>query len=193
MKSLSITLISLIFFSALASGQSSQSDFRNFSWGSSFSDVQNGEKATFVNKDKDDLLVYSDQVAGSDCDVLYQFNDNNKLVNGSYIFTKKYTNPQLYIEDFNKFKNLLILKYGSPQLEKEDWATNISQRNKESFGQAISDGNLSLITAWTTPKTIVKITLVTINNKPSLQIHYTSKSLSEMENKEDLKKAMLKL
>ena len=44
------------------------------------------------------------QLAGSDCEIIYQFNDNDKFVGGTYNFTKRFANPQFYITDYNKFK-----------------------------------------------------------------------------------------
>src|ERR1700744_3939664 len=79
-------------------------DFRGFAWASSLEAVQSGEKAPLIAKVSDDELTYKDQIGGSDCDVVYIFNDNDKLACGLYVFTKKYSNPQLYLQDYNKFK-----------------------------------------------------------------------------------------
>jgi hypothetical protein len=78
-------------------------DFRGFIRGSTLNTVQSTETAKFVLKVSNDELVYKDLPGGSDCDVYYIFNDNDKLTSGMYVFTKKYTNPRLYIQDYNKF------------------------------------------------------------------------------------------
>jgi hypothetical protein len=188
-----LAVAAMIIINSLSFAQTPANDFRGFTWGNLLSQVKTGEKSKFVSQDKDDLLTYEDQLAGSDVVVNYQFNDNDKLVSGTYTFTKKYSNPQLYIQDFAKFKNLLNSKYGAARLNKEEWSANTTPNEKENYGQAISDGNLSLYSVWTTGRSEIKIILNTKNNVPLLQIHYTCKSLDELENKEELKKALLKL
>jgi hypothetical protein len=193
MKKSLLAVVALITINSLTIAQTSINDFRGFTWGNLLTQVKANEKSKFVSEDKDDLLAYEDQLAGSDVIVNYQFNDNGKLVSGTYIFTKKYSNPQLYVQDFAKFKNLLTNKYGNSKLSKEEWSANTLPNDKENYGQAISDGNLTLYSVFTTERSSIKIILMTYNKVPYLQIHYTAKSLDELENKEELKKALLKL
>jgi len=187
------------FFSLLILGAFCQcsfaqnKDFRNFAWGTSLSDVQNGEKSKLVYKVKDDELLYEDQLAGTDCNVIFIFNDNDKLVSGNYFFTKKFSNPELYMQDYNKFKTLLTQKYGSPFSEKEMWNNRVPISEKTNYGQAVADGNLTLSTVWISNSTQIKISLIDKDKSPSLQIHYTTIHLDEFESKDDLKKALIKL
>jgi hypothetical protein len=193
MKKSLFIVVALVIINAITTAQISTSDFRSFTWGSSLNQVIKNEKGKFIKQDKDDFLLYEDQLAGSDCEVIYQFNDNDKLVSGTYIFTKIFPNPQLYIQTYNKFKDLLKSKYGNPKLSKEEWSANNTPTDNENYGQAVADGDLSLYSIWTSDRSIIKITLNNTNHGPSLQIHYTDKTLDEMENKEQLKNAMLKL
>ncbi|HNY02788.1 MAG TPA: hypothetical protein PKG48_09390 [Bacteroidales bacterium] len=193
MKRLVIVVMMLAISGGITCAQHATADFRGFSWGASFSQVQKDETARFVSKDLDDLLVYEDQLAGSDCRVNFQFNDNDKLVSGSYIFLKMYSVPQLVLQDYYKFKNLLATKYGKPMTEKEEWRANTTPADKQNYGQAISEGNLTLTSVWTTERSIIKITLISITDHPSLQIHYMAKGLDALESKEDLNKALPKL
>lgn len=167
--------------------------FRGFAWGESIANVQAGEKSKLEFKEGNDELNYHDLLAGSDCNVSYIFNDNDKLESGVYLFTKKYSNPQLYLQDYNKFKALLTQKYGKPASEKKAWQNNTPSTEKPNYGQAIADGNLSMNTVWDAGNTTVKIILVSFDKHPSLQIHYTTKSLDELENKQALKEALDKL
>jgi hypothetical protein len=193
MKKLIVSIIPLLAFSFYASAQSAETDFRGFKWGSSFANVQSSEKARFVSKENDDLLLYHDLLAGSDCDVVYQFNDNDKLIGGTYAFTKKYTNPQFYVQDYNKFKELLITKYGKPKYDREDLSPNTTTEEKEDYGQAVIDGKLKLNSVWSTDRTIIKILLETQDKHPELIIHYSAKSLDAFENNALLKTALPKL
>jgi hypothetical protein len=196
MGKLLLTVMAVISINSLVIAQTSTTDFRGFNWGSSPAQVKATEQAhqilTNVNG-TDDVLVYEDQLAGSDVNIYYQFNDNDKLINGTYFFTKKYTDPQLNLQDYNKFKELLTLKYGKPEIDKEEWSENTVPFEKVDYGQAISDGYLDLITVWSTNSTIIKVSLLTLNNRPSLQIRYNAKSPGELENKEALKTALPKL
>jgi hypothetical protein len=195
MKNLLITIVALITINTLTSAQSDKTDFRGSSWGDSFFHVKSNEKAKQIQigeiaNTTDDVLLYEDKLAASDVTVVYQFSDNDKLINGHYFFTKKYSDPQLYLHEYRKFKKLLTSKYGNPTVDEEEWSANTTPFAKENYGQAICDGYLDLIAVWSTESSIIKIVLLTLNDHPSLQIHYTTKSLDELENMEDLKKAL---
>jgi hypothetical protein len=177
----------------IANGQTVQKDFRGFAWGSLLSQVKTTEKAKFLSQNKDDELTFLDQLAGSDVNVIYQFNDNDKLVSGEYFFTKTYFNPQLYLQDYFKFRNLLNTKYGNFRISNEDWKANTTPNDRENYGQAVHDEYLTLFTSWVNERSNIKIILTSMENHPSLQIHYTAKSLDELEIKEELLKALSKL
>jgi len=168
-------------------------DFRNYSWGSSMIQVKSGERSNPILKIRDNQLFYDDKLAGSDCQVIYIFNDNNKLISGNYTFTRKYPNPQLYLQDYDVFKTLLIEKYGKPAKESEIWSKNSSVTEKDNYGLAISQGDLSLTTIWNTDRSIIKISLTLLNKHPYLQIHYTARSINSLESKDELNAAKKKL
>lgn len=193
MKNSIMAIVILITINNQINAQTKSNDFRNFNWRTPLSEVQKNEKSNFVNEEKGDLLKYEDQLGGSDCYVIYTFNDNNKLISGNYVFTKKYSNSQLYLHDYAKFEKLLTEKYGKAKLTKDDWSENTTPTEKENYGQAVSSGNLTLNTIWETERSIIKITLFSIENSPTLQIHYTFKTLNELEDKSELQKALIKL
>lgn len=188
-----ITLFIAFAIVQLSKAQTSPNDFRGFAWGSPLNKVQAGEKAKFVKKEKEDILQYEDQLGKVDCYVMYVFNDNDKLVSGDYIFTRDYPNSQLYVHDYYKFQQLLTDKYGKPRSEKENWANNATVTDKENYGQAVMDGHLSLYATWETERSYIKVSLALIEGKPSVQIHYTYQNLTELDNKDELKKAMSEL
>ena len=193
MKKSLFVVIALIAFGRLGISQTTEKDFRDFAWGSSFSQVKENETAKFISQDTNSLITYDDHLASYDVEVNYQFNEDDKLVSGTYNFTKKHSNPQLYIEDYDIFRNLLTTKYGEPNLKKEEWSSNTTPNDKQNYGQAIADGHLSLYSVWETKRSLIKIILSSSNNRPFLQIHYTTKSLDELENKVELRKALQKL
>ena len=169
-------------------------DFRIFSWGNPIEKVKAEEKARFYSAKNDDELEFDDKLGGTKFKVLYIFNENNKLISGIYIFSKEYSNPELYYQDYSVFLKLLTEKYGKPTNEKETWNNTDALYDKSNKKQAIADKNLNLYAVWDTKRTSIKITLISIGNTiPSIQIHYTATSLDELQNQIDLKDAMNKL
>ena len=115
---------------------------------------------------------------GKECDVYYQFNDNDVLETGLYFFTKEYSNPQLYLEDFSRFKKMLCNKYGQPSSEKETWHKYTKARTSH-YAQAIEQGLLSMDAMWTTDRSDIRILLVKGNcGHPVLQIHYSARQIA---------------
>lgn len=168
-------------------------DFRAFNWGTSFSQVQYGESATLINNINNDELLYKDVLGGFNCEVAFIFNENKKLASGMYIFTKTYRNPQLYVEDYYIFKNLLTNRYGKPLAENEVWSNNVKPYDKYDFGQAVANDKLYLNTVWKTNRSEVKISLTNSNGKPTLQIQYTALSMNELLNMDIINQALKKL
>lgn len=65
--------------------------------------------------------------------------------------------------------------------EKENGDKNATIDEKPNYGQAVADGNLTLNTVWNTSRSVIKIILITRNDRRSgLQIQYTARSLDEL-------------
>ena len=175
-------------------GIAQTNDFRNFRWGSTMEKVRAEEKAPFFSKLNNYELEYDDKLVGSNFKILYIFNENKKLISGIYIFSRKYSNPELYYQDYSIFFKLLTQKYGIATKEKETWNTTDPLFDKTNKKQAIADKNLNLYAVWNTERTTIKITLISIGYEiPSMQIHYTSKLLDELPDPIELKEALDKL
>jgi len=112
MKKILVALIVVMGCMSFTHGQTT--DFRGLRWGDSLDTVQATEKSQFLLKVNDDELVYKDILGGSDCNVYYIFNDNDKLASGMYVLLKLYNNTKLYIQDYYNFKKLLTKKYRKP-------------------------------------------------------------------------------
>lgn len=191
MKTILSTFITCLLF-VVANAQT-EPDFRGFQWGASFEQVLSGEKAPFFFREGERLLEFRDNLAGNSCDVSYSFNENNKLVSGNYVFTKRYPNPQFYIEDYNTFKTLLVSKYGKPISEKELWAANTPMVEKHSYGQALADEHLKLVSTWTTNRSVIQIIAAGYEKHPAVYIHYMIKTPAELQDTSALKAAIKKL
>ena len=183
----------LLFLCGICWSQAQQNDFRGFTWGDSFEKVRSEEKAKYVTKKDETEVEYREILGGKDIRILYVFNDEKKLVHAIYIFAKKYSNPELYVMTYNDFTNLITEKYGKPAKQVERWTSPDTAHDVTNPGQAIVDGDLSLYTVWMTERTVIKSTLINIDGRPSMQIHYTTRSLDEIENKEELRTALEKL
>ena len=187
-----VILFYLLFLQTIAFSQS-HNDFRGFTWGDSWEKIRAEEKAKFVTKKDKTEVEYKDVLGGKDIRIMYVFNEDSRLVEGVYIFAKKYNNPELYMLTYTEFSNLLTEKYGNPAKKKERWNSNDAAHDTTNLGQAILDGDLSLYTVWITDTVVIKSTLINEEGKPSMQIHYTTRSLDELENKEELRSALEKL
>src|SRR5690348_433122 len=107
------TILYILFSLVIANTTIAQlpvNDFRGFTWGDPMLKVQAIEKAKFLLKTKNNVLQYKHQLAGAECNVIYTFNDNDKLVSGIYVFTRAYSDPQLPVQDFKKYVTLLTEK-----------------------------------------------------------------------------------
>lgn len=88
---------------------------------------------------------------------------------------------------------MLITKYGKAPSDNEIWDNNTPVQDKTNYGQAVADGKLSLNTVWNTHRSTIKIMLLTADSHPSPQIYYTALSLDELQNKDVINKALIKL
>lgn len=85
-------------------------DFRVAKWGESKASIMKKEgKEDVANMDK--IYLFSDVVAGYNCDVAYIFT-NDKLTMAKYFFHPSHTNKNEYIYDYKKLVNLMTEKYG---------------------------------------------------------------------------------
>lgn len=184
----------LLLLAGINRSEAQKPDFRIFNWGNSIEKVKAEEKARFYSAKDGDELLFDDTLGGIKFKVLYSFTENNKLISGIYMLSKKYSNTELYYQDYTVFLNLLKQKYGKPTNEKETWNTADPLYDKANKKQAIADKNLNLYAVWNTENTTIKITLISIGNEvPSMQIHYTATSLDVFRNQIDLKDALDKL
>lgn len=168
-------------------------DFRNFDWGTRSAAIQQNEKTTFSFKDNDNILAYRDMLGGYNCNVIYGFNDNDKLVTGNYVFTQKYSSLQAYESDYLHFKNLLIQKYGEPVKVKEYWNNSNYITNKRVVAEENVNPTQQLMSKWVTDRSVIQIALDYANNMYTMHIQYTAKSPAELLTSEEVHNTLAKL
>ena len=174
----------LSFFSVIAMAD----DFRGLNWGASLAQVKKTEKAKFFSESAD-RLMYTGTIAGISVDIWYFFL-NGHLVKAIYNSQESHVNKNDFISDFQRVKELLQKKYGTPISDKEIWDGEYYKEKPSQWGSAISAGQLSYLAQWETERTTVFSALTGDNFKISHAVRYSEKaSESEMDSikeKEDL-------
>ena len=156
-------------------------DFRKFNWGDPESKIREieGDPAhvTETGTYGGSMLTYVTTAVGLDVYLNYMVDDNG-LFSAGYIITEQHNNPALYIEDFEKFKNALISKYGAPIYDKENW-TNGSKKSyyADNKGDALQYGYLSYEVRFETNTTTIVMTMDSDNYKISTNIVYLGKTI----------------
>ncbi|MDO5978120.1 hypothetical protein [Flavivirga spongiicola] len=105
--------------------------------------------------------------------LLFEINKNS-LERISYMFKKQHSNENVYIDDFEKIKNLLTKKYGSPTVDELKWNNDIFKNDKSRYGLAVSSGHLEYISIWSLPDTNIILNLATDNSKITHSLIYKS-------------------
>lgn len=184
-----IIAIALLFQLTLISTAQDESgnDFRKTKWGMSVAQVKASESNLPTNEGPSPpfnlLIAYNGAIA--DMPVIYGFFFiDNKLVQGSYLFTQEHMNKNLYIKDYNEVKNILTRKYGEPHFDQTNWESNFYERVEENYGTAVSLGHLNYGAGWNTPTTRIMISLMGDNGKIHLNvIYYDKDAVSLIESK----------
>jgi len=185
-----ILLLFLLVSSDLISQEKIQkNDFRNSRWGMKKDKVLSTEK----NKPKDAgtrgqyfIALYTGVIAGMEADYLYWFLDD-VLVQGAYILKEKHSNKNEYINDYNKLKEILTRKYGSPIKSDLRWFKDLYKDRPQDYGIAVSTGHLGFESKWKTDRTLIRLTLKGDNYKLILDLLYKSKLHKELIDKAEEK------
>jgi len=150
--------------------------------------VKKTEQGNIV-KEYSDVLIYRGNVGGFDCKIVYIF-AKGKLVRAKYISTVTHSNPNDYIWDYKKWKEILTKKYGDPIEDREIWRNDLYKDDPQYWGLAISAGHLAYFATWETPATEITMLLHGENFEITLEIEYQSKQLKYLEEEEKEKKAL---
>lgn len=113
-KTITLGFTHLFLFPTLCFSQ--EYNFRKTEWGYTKKQVMDAEKGTPIKED-DDFICYTGKLAGSDVFIMYFFL-NNKLCRAKYAYYEKHTNKNSFLSKYDKYKSLLIKKYGKPQKKK---------------------------------------------------------------------------
>jgi len=165
-------------------------DFRKTNWGMSREQVKATERGEIISETEDEVdFMVPDFGDNFECGHFFL---EDKLYRSTYLFTGKFTNKNNYINEYEKWKKILIEKYGKP---KEDygakWWNDLYKNDKQNWGMALSLGHLVYATQWETTTTEIGIMLGGNNYQIYFGIFYESKKLKEwakkLKEKETLK------
>ena len=181
MKKIILLIISLITLQTNA-------QFRGLEWGSSMKVAI--EKYGKPDIEGDGWIGYYYKLAGeSTLSGFYYKHD--KLYGGAYVLNETHSNNNLYIDDYNKFKNLLSKKYGAPKMEETYWKDDLFKDDYSSWGMAIARGDMFMYSTWSDEKTDIECSIVGDNYSITCKILYKSIELKdwvdEIKEDEDLK------
>jgi len=162
---------------SIKNNKANKFNFRSVNWGMSKNEVKEKETAKLMG-DIGDSLFYKTNVAGFSCVLGYSF-ANDKLVRGAYIIEEKHSNYNLYIQDYNKLKELLTKKYDTPIEDSHKWFNDLYKDDPEEYGMAVAVGHLRYAADWNINNTLIQLRLYGDNYKINLMVAYDSKELSE--------------
>jgi len=176
------TLATILFFATSALAQDQKTGFRDAGWGTTREQVKRTEQNELISEDNK-ILMYAGKLLGMPATIGYIFIDN-QLVRGKYLVEQPHTNKNDYISDFQKFKESLTRKYGSPSVDKEYWSDELYRGDQSQYGMAVSVGHLIYQAAWERDAvTHIRLSLHGDNFDITLSIEYQSVAHLELEQK----------
>ena len=163
-------------------------NFRYTNWGMTPEEVIASETMAPIEKNEK-LIKYKTRILDKKVELLYLFAEN-KLIGASYRLDENYINSERFIKIYNRFKEELIKKYGSPNKEITHWKNEALKSDRSKWGMALSLGYLEYFTYWEAPGTTVSCGLKEENYYVLCSVDYWSMEfanlLEKAKNKEKL-------
>ena len=154
-------------------------NFRYTQWGMTSEEVIASENGIQPIEKNDNMLKYKTQILGRNMELVYHFADD-KLIGSSYKLDENYINSQNFINTYNKFKDKLVSKYGSPNKDIVKWLNRTYKNNRDKWGLALSLGHLEYFAAWQTIGTEVSCSLKEDNHSVLFIVEYKSTEFSNL-------------
>jgi len=186
-----VNIIVLFLFLLVSSDLISQekvqkNDFRNTRWGMKKDRVLSTEKDKPAETSPYNyyiIVMYTGKkIAGLKASYLYYFLDD-VLVQAGYTIEETHLNNNEYINDYNKLKEVLTRKYGSPIKSSSYWYNDMFKNRPQDYGIAVSMGHLAFQSDWETDRSLIRLTLKGDNFKINMYLHYASKLHKELMDK----------
>jgi len=157
-------------------------DFRNSFWGDSVEAVKEVETDVLVKESKT-VLLYRTKVIDYSANLVFYFDDNGKLYNGTYLFTDKHAKGLYYLNQYNELKNSLNVKYGKFLTEEVKYHRDKELVDAIGEATALEFGYISYLATWKTENTQITLSMMADNYEIFIIASYTD--LNKVEKPKD--------
>jgi len=113
------------------------------------------------------VLAYKRELMKKKCEVEYLL-DGNKLVGARCRLLENYADKSRYLEDYNRLRDFLTAKVGSPRADRTVWQDHSYENLSDCWGIALSQGHVEFSSEWVFGDTEVRLTLAGANNHVNL-------------------------
>lgn len=148
-------LCTTVFADSTTESKKEEIKFRDYEWGTSLSEILEKEITSSMIENEDYIIqdnqfaIANQNVAGYDCFIIYEFNEKEELIRGTYMLTEEHSNEQQYYKDFKDLANKLISVYGEPDTDnREIWYNDTYKDKPNKQGLAITVGDLEITYQW---------------------------------------------
>lgn len=157
-----------------------QTSSKSAQWGMSIEQVleMEGKPVVRENSEGMEIIGYQKRVIDKDCLVGYLFVDN-KLFKTQYNFAEHHIDKSMYLEDYEKVKNLVIQRYGEPEGEVVDWKNPEFKNDSHSLGKALGLGHVEYRSRWQTSESEIVLSLFQMNKDVIMRIEYSGKLIAD--------------
>lgn len=179
---MSILLVAIMVFVSIpaiaeeeTSSDALEYDFKTFRWGDTKETViaAEGKPAETGTGNDPTIIAYYVNAVGLGMKLLYFFDDNG-LFSVMYSLQDTHTNYDLYVRDFEAFKEALVEKYGEPTLDFELWKSNdYKERYANRKGDALFMGYVSYSTAFLLERSTIYMTMSSDNYQIQMLVMYS--------------------
>lgn len=154
--------------------------FRGYAWGTSLDEIKQDEITSDMIENVDygmsgnTLVILNSKVSSYDASVLFEFDNDNKLISGGYSLAEEHTDDSGYYDDFIKLTSTYAKKYGLPE-QSDVWKNNLYKDDVTKWGFAAACGHVSFLRYWDADDgSSISITLSGDNFEASTFVLYRS-------------------
>ena len=137
----------------------------NFAWGTSRAEIlrTEGRPQSLDVSGNRETLTYQREVMNKKCRVEYIL-DHGQLISARLRLLENYADKARYIEDYNRVREFLTARVGTPRADRTVWQDHSYERQNDCWGIALSQGHVEFSSEWVFHDTELRLTLVGANN-----------------------------
>jgi len=137
----------------------------SLAWGTTRAEIlrSEGRPQSLDVSDGREVLIYQRDVMKKNCRVEYVL-DRGRLVSARLHLLENYADKARYIEDYNKVRDFLTARVGTPRADRTVWQDRFYENQNDCWGIALSQGQVEFSSEWVFRDTEVRLTLAGANN-----------------------------